>query len=184
MKRSLILTLLFSLFLGQSAVAHDSLVGQFPAEGQTLEAGVIEVSLEFSDEVLAIEGSSATEIIISGPAGQESIRNNGCALVEGNSAIARVELVEPGTYQVAWRTVSNDGHPISGSYAFNIENTTGYQAQGFEEIQCANLISQNVDLAQQNQDSINYLLLWISLPLLAVGILILVWPKNKSRNKK
>lgn len=183
MKRSLILTLLFSLFIGQSALAHDSLIGQFPAEGQSLEAGVIEIRLDFSDEVLAIQGSSATEIIISGPNGQETIRNNGCALVEGQTAIARVELVESGSYQVAWRTVSNDGHPISGSYSFNIENSTGYQAQGFEEIQCENPVGDNVDLAKQNQNSINYLLLWISLPLLALGILILFWPKNKSRKK-
>jgi methionine-rich copper-binding protein CopC len=179
-KRSLLPLLLFSLVLGPGAQAHDSLVGQFPAVGEVVEAGVIELRLDFSSELMVIEGSNPAEIVISGPLPSTEMVNNGCAVAEGNIASTRVELVAPGTYQVAWRVVSEDGHPISGSYEFEVENTTGYQALGIEEVLCASS-NTSENLAEQNQDSINYLLLWISLPLIGVGLLLFLWPRKRPR---
>ncbi len=179
MKRSLLPVLIFSLVLGPGAQAHDSLVGQFPAEGQVVEAGVVELKLDFSSELMIIEGSNPAEIVISGPLPDGEMVNNGCAVAEGNIASTKVELVDPGTYQVAWRVVSGDGHPISGSYEFEVENTTGYQAVGIAEVPCASQITSE-NLAEQNQDSINYLLLWISLPLIGIGLLLFLWPRKRS----
>jgi methionine-rich copper-binding protein CopC len=182
-KRKVIFMVLFFLGFGQFALAHDTLVGQFPAENQVIDAGIVEIKLDFSAEVIDIEGSSAAEVSVTGPDDSNQAQNNGCAEISGTSVLARAELVEPGKYQVAWRVVSQDGHPISGSYEFQVQNTNGYERQGFQEIQCEKLLVDQ-PLAEQNQESINYLLLWVSLPLLALGILILLWPRKKSGNRQ
>jgi hypothetical protein len=49
--------------------------------------------------------------------------NNGCAVVEGNMATAKASMSR-GVYQVGWRAVSSDGHPISGSFRFEVVNST------------------------------------------------------------
>lgn len=183
MKRSLISLVLFSLVLGPSAVAHDSLVGEFPAENQVVEAGIFDVTLDFSAELMNIEGSDATEIVVTGPLPSQTAQNNGCTLISGKQASAKVELIEAGRYQVAWRAVSSDGHPISGSYEFELVNNSNYEAQGFQQIECANPISEE-SLAEQNQESINYLLLWISLPLIGIGLLLFLWPRKRSGNQQ
>jgi methionine-rich copper-binding protein CopC len=182
-KRSLLALLLFSLVLGPGAAAHDSLVGQFPAENQVLEAGLIDLALEFSADLMNIEGSDAAEIVVTGPLPEQTLQNNGCANVAGRQVTARIELTEPGTYQVGWRVVSEDGHPISGSYQFELVNTTGYEALGFEQLECDGAESE-LTLAEQNQDSINYLLLWISLPLIGLGLLLFLWPRKRSGEKQ
>lgn len=183
MKRKVVLMTLFFLGFGQFALAHDTLVGQFPAENQLIDAGLVEIKLDFSAEVIDIEGSSAAEVSVTGPNESNQAQNNGCAEISGTSVLARAELVEPGKYQVSWRVVSQDGHPISGSYEFEVQNLNGYERQGYQEIQCAKLVADQ-PLAEQNQQSINYLLLWISLPLLALGILILLLPRKKSGNRQ
>ncbi|MFM1779115.1 MAG: hypothetical protein RIS51_260 [Actinomycetota bacterium] len=183
MKRSLLALLLFSLVLGPGAAAHDSLVGQFPAENQVLEAGIIDLKLDFSADLLNLEGSNAAEIVITGPLPEQTMQNNGCANIAGRQVSARVELTEPGNYQVGWRVVSEDGHPISGSYQFELVNTTNYQAVGVEQLDCAGANSGQA-IAEQNQDSINYLLLWISIPLIGLGLLLFLWPRKRSGEKQ
>lgn len=179
MKRSLTPVLIFSLVLGPSALAHDALVGQFPAEGQVIEAGLVDLELDFSADLMILEVSNPAEIVISGPLPQDSPVDSGCIIASGNRASTKVELVDPGTYQVAWRVVSEDGHPISGTYEFQVENTSGYKAQGIELGECPKLIATET-LADKNQDSINYLLLWISLPLIGIGLLLFLWPRKRS----
>lgn len=180
MKRSLLPILLFSLVLGPSALAHDELVGQFPAQNQVVEAGIFDVKLDFSADLMNIEGSDAAEIVITGPLPLEDIQPSGCAVVSGKQLIAKVELVEPGSYNVGWRVVSEDGHPISGSFEFELSNPNGYEAVGLADGVCATAILDS-SLAEQNQDSINYLLLWISLPLIGLGLLLFLWPRKRSR---
>lgn len=179
MKRSLISILLFSLVLGPGALAHDSLVGQFPAENQVVEAGVFDVKLDFSADLMNIEGSDAAEVVITGPLPSQEIQSTSCAEISGRQVTIKTELAVAGRYQVGWRVVSEDGHPISGSYEFEVVNSSDYQPQGFEGAGCPKLISEQ-SIAEQNQDSINYLLLWISLPLIGLGLLLFLWPRKGS----
>jgi len=51
-----------------------------------------------------------------------------CASAEGFELSTAAALDQPGTYLVTWRTVSGDGHPVSGSFDFNLVNTTDYDA--------------------------------------------------------
>ena len=113
------------------ALAHSDLQSTSPLAGETVEAGRIDVTLKFNEEILTGEGSGAV-ISVTGPFEGESIEHSdGCVdAIRGSLVVEGVSLDQAGTYEVNWRVVSADGHPIEGVYEFNVVNTTGYEAAG------------------------------------------------------
>ncbi len=157
------------------ANAHDQLVDQTPKPNAVVEAGRVLISLDFNNELLNLSGSGA-EILVTGPDG--NLVNKGCGLVEGKNARLEIELDQPGEYEVAWRVVSSDGHPISESFIFTLVNGTGFVADpNFEFVECEEpvLIATN----EQAQDPFGYWLLWGSLGLVAVGLFFYLRPNRK-----
>jgi len=168
----LILTILF-VSLAIPAQAHDALIDQSPKAGETLQAGVVEIKLEFNNELLNL-GDSSAEILIQNSAGEP--QNPGCALVDKRQASVKLDLAAPGDYSVAWRVVSSDGHPISGEFDFKLENSTGYEADpNFSFIECP----EPTLISAPAEDGTGYWLLWASLGLLALGLFIFLRPKKK-----
>lgn len=169
----LFLTLLF-VAVSLPAQAHDQLIDQSPKDGETLQAGVIELRLSFNNDLLQL-GDSGAEILVLNQDGEP--QNPGCALIESRDASVKLDLAEPGDYTVAWRVVTSDGHPISGEFGFKLENSTGYEADSnFSFIECAEpvLIS-----APEEQSPTGYWLLWASLGLVALGLFVFLRPKAK-----
>ena len=113
------------------AFAHSDLQSTSPLPGETVEAGRIDVTLKFNEEILTGEGSGAV-ISVTGPFEGESIEHSdGCVdAIRGSLVVEGVSLDQAGTYEVNWRVVSADGHPIEGIYDFTVVNTTGYEAAG------------------------------------------------------
>jgi hypothetical protein len=160
------------------ATAHEQLVDQEPKPGQILEAGIAEVKLSFSDDLISLENSAGSEIVIL-DSNQNPV-NNGCAVIDGRTAIARADIDRPGTYQVGWRVVSGDGHPISGSFSFVVENNTGYIADpDYLFTECANPYNPEALGVEVQTPEYLYWLLWASIPLAAVGLFLLLRSKNK-----
>jgi methionine-rich copper-binding protein CopC len=169
MKLNLIsLGLLVSLLTGPAALAHDDVIDQVPAPGSSVEAGPLDIKLDFSNELLNI--GSGAEIVVTAPDG--SLAPTTCAELNGTLATARTELDQAGTYTVAWRVVSSDGHPIEGSYEFELLNSSGYVASGNIE-PC--LIATSVET---QEDSTNYWLLFGSLGLAAAGLFFYLRPRK------
>ena len=161
------------------ASSHEQLVDQEPKSGQVLEAGISEVRLSFSDDLISLDNSAGSEIVIL-DSNQNPV-NNGCAVIDARTAIARANIDTPGTYQVGWRVVSGDGHPISGSFSFVVENNSGYIADpNYLFTECANPYNpESLVVASQTPEYL-YWFLWASLPLAAVGLFLLLRSKNKS----
>lgn len=174
MKHKLLISVLaLALAISQPANAHDELVSQSPAQGETVSAGVIDIRLEFSGPPLALEDGSGNEIFVTGPNG--AIKYAGCLPIEGNFGVLTADLDQVGTHTVAWRVVSSDGHPISGEFTFEIENSSGYVSDPeFIYPDCGNgLISPN------EQPADLYWLLWLSLGVVAAAIFFFLRPKKK-----
>jgi copper resistance protein C len=171
-----ILTALLQLVLAP-AFAHDELVDQKPASNEVLDAGIVTIELTFSDDLIALGDGSGSEIVILNEAGEPM--NNGCAVVSGNLATAKADIDQPGVYQVGWRAVSSDGHPISDSFRFEVVNQTGYVAdETYVFTTCANPFNpQDSDLEFENPEFL-YWLLWGSLGLVGVGLLYFLRPKK------
>lgn len=164
------------------ALAHDELVDQSPAEGEIVEAGIISVELTFSDDLLALGGGSGSEIIILNETGAPM--NNGCSEVTGRTAIAKADIDQPGSYQVGWRAVSSDGHPISGSFTFEVVNTTGHIANpDYVFLECENSFEPNL-IATNEQPVFIYWLLWGSLGLVAIALVFFLRPRKNIQDRK
>ena len=169
MKLNLIaLGLLVSLLVGPGATAHDDVIDQIPAPGSQVDAGLVDIKLDFSNELLDL--GSGAEILVTGPDGSPAAAT--CAALNGTLASAQTDLDQAGTYNVAWRVVSSDGHPIEGSYNFELLNTSGYVASANIE-PC--LIATS---APAPQEPANYWLLFGSLGLAAAGLFLFLRPRK------
>ncbi|MEV6580393.1 copper resistance protein CopC [Streptomyces sp. NPDC051582] len=111
---------LFALLLGGAgpAFAHAGLSGTDPADGSVLKTGPQYVTLTFTESV----GFSDDSLRVLSPK-NERVNPRPAQHVDGKDDTARVELsgnLPQGSYTVAWRVVSADGHPISGAFVFSV----------------------------------------------------------------
>lgn len=102
------------------AQAHTSLVSVNPAEGSRTEAVPEQIVLTFSEDLrqpseasLLVDGSAiAVEVEVDGPR---------LVVVPPADAVA-------GAYEVNYRVVSGDGHPVTGTHAFTVTGDDGVVA--------------------------------------------------------
>lgn len=100
-----------------SAEAHDVLVDQFPSEGEVFADSPEEIRLTFNNRLLD-PGENATVINVSDASGQLLVSD--APEVTDMDAVQALPELEDGAYQVVWRVVSSDGHPITGSLTFAV----------------------------------------------------------------
>lgn len=116
------------------ASAHTDIAHTTPSAGATVDAGVQIISIEFSDKILDLADSS--EIAVTDSNG-DAVELS-CVEVKKSALSAEVFLASEGEYKVVWRTVAEDGHPISGKFTFN---ATGTGDKG-NFVSCKDLASQ------------------------------------------
>ncbi|WP_234314188.1 MULTISPECIES: copper resistance protein CopC [unclassified Streptomyces] len=109
-----------ALLLGGAgaASAHAGLSGSDPADGSVLKTEPQHVTLTFTESVSFSDDS----LRVLSPK-NERVNPRPAQHVDGKDNTARVGLsgkLPQGTYTVAWRVVSADGHPISGAFVFSI----------------------------------------------------------------
>lgn len=99
------------------APAHSALVSAVPADQAVLASGPTELVLTFNEEInprfaqLALSRSG--DVVALNPA-------------TATGTVLRATLADPGpgTYRIAYRVVSADGHPISGETSFTVTGPT------------------------------------------------------------
>ena len=113
------------------ASAHDRLVGSTPAADATVTAEPGTIALDFSEDLLSLDAQNSGFAIQVVNASGGTFHEDGCVTVDGTTATSRIALGTAGTYQVTWRAVSSDSHPIDGTYSFTYApegDTTGTPA--------------------------------------------------------
>lgn len=119
----------------QAASAHDSLVSSTPSADESVSTAS-EVALTFSANLLGADGGN--EVIVVGPDARHY--ETDCTALAGPTLTTPVQLGPAGEYQVTWRAVSSDGHPVSGTYAFAYAPAAGAQAApGADTSPCASV---------------------------------------------
>ncbi|MEE1649846.1 copper resistance CopC family protein [Brachybacterium sp. J144] len=97
-----------------AASAHDTLISSSPAAGESFEQAPEMLELTYSDEVLNL-----TPVIrLTTSAGEEIF--TATPTVSGNTASIDLPPLPADDYQVLWRVVSSDGHPIEGTVDFTV----------------------------------------------------------------
>lgn len=103
-----------SLTAASPAFAHDELISSAPEPGQVYETAPEQIELDFSDDIIEL-GTSVTVVDHHG----EEI-DVGEPVVAGPQVTASLPTGLAGDYQVRWRAVSSDGHPIEGTIDFGV----------------------------------------------------------------
>jgi methionine-rich copper-binding protein CopC len=109
----------FAILSVGPAFAHAELIGSSPAENSSVTE-ITEVSITANEDLLDI-GKNAEGFVIAVSDDEGAYYGDGCVLVEGATASMDVALSLRGTYTVAYRVVSNDGHPVEGTFTFDFE---------------------------------------------------------------
>jgi len=132
---SSLLALATSFFATPAAIAHDDVVSTYPTSGETVEAGLVGIQVDFSEDVMASENNEGFEIQVSDAQGND--QPVGCLSAAGSSVSSTASLAAAGDYTVVWRSVGNDGHPLEGTFKFSLTNTSNYEQQSADQIPCA-----------------------------------------------
>jgi copper resistance protein C len=103
-----------------AAQAHDALVGTEPADGATLPVAPAEVTLRFGEPAVAM----GTEVEVTSPDGAV-VSSGDPVLVDTTVRQALDGDLPAGTYTVTWRVTSQDGHAVSGTFAFTAAEASG-----------------------------------------------------------
>jgi copper transport protein len=103
------------------AGAHATLLETTPADDAVVEAVPSTVELRYSEAVDV--GSGGIEVY--DPDGDRVDLGTVDVLEDGLVASVPLESDAPGTYTVAWRVTSEDGHTINGSFVFHVGTETG-----------------------------------------------------------
>lgn len=101
-----------------SASAHDFLVSTNPAADAVVTEALPEVSLTFNEPPLTELGAGIA-IEVRDAAGV-NVASGDVSIVDSTLSIP-VTPTGTGSHTVIWQTVSSDGHPVSGEYAFDYE---------------------------------------------------------------
>lgn len=111
----LILTVIGSIGLTGTAVAHTDLISSDPADGTTLAQAPSSITLTFNEPVQNFE----PVVMVTGPDDQSYQVNPPVV----DSTVVRSDVTAlgpPGPYTVAYRVLSVDGHPVTGQLVFEL----------------------------------------------------------------
>lgn len=107
--------LAFATFAAPSAQAHDQLVSSTPAADAVLTTAPERVELVYTEEIVELG------VIV------EVVGFDGQNWVVGTPTVASTVVTVPlqpgmfeGAYELRWRVVSSDGHPIDGTSTFTV----------------------------------------------------------------
>ena len=101
------------VLLAPSALAHSKAKKTTPGNETTVQA-VEAIEIRFDDPM------RVTAIALKGPDGDMAIeRETGLDPVTEFRALPP-DLMPAGVYQVDWRGLSSDGHPMQGSFSFTV----------------------------------------------------------------
>lgn len=132
------------------ATAHTDLVSTNPADGQTVDNPPEQVRLRFVEDILdggarvVARDEEGVNVAVGQP------RVDGTVL-----SVSWPSTADSGRYTVAWRAVSDDGHPLEGQFVFTIraQNESSEQPQAQQSAVPAQPVS-----AEEPQAGVNLLL--------------------------
>ena len=115
MKKILWMTIACVLLLSNQALAHTGLESSTPAQGSTVTEKLNEITLTFLTKIeetssFTLTDSSNKEMDIDGITVNDDI-------LTGNVT----ESLENGTYQINWKIIGADGHPMEGVIDFVLD---------------------------------------------------------------
>src|SRR5262249_55547186 len=108
-----------SAAIATPANAHSVLLATKPTDTGVVTAPISEVTLTFNERV----HGDFTTVVVNGPrpGGSGSVSySDGHVQVIDDVVHQKVYPLRSGDYQVSWRAISADGHPVEGQFGFKV----------------------------------------------------------------
>lgn len=105
------------LVAAPGANAHDVLVEQTPAPGETFAEAPDEIVLTFNNRPIDM-GPDANQIRVTDAEGNVAIDH--AVQIRDMNAVLSLDGLPDGAYHTVWQVVSSDGHSISGAFTFAV----------------------------------------------------------------
>jgi methionine-rich copper-binding protein CopC len=186
---ALVLSLSSVFLIGSPALAHNELINSSPSADSVVEAGPIEIRLEYGEEPIPTEFGKGNLLAIANAETGEQL-GAACARIDGKTMYTTVNIQDPGNYKVLWRSASDDGHIASGDYLITVENTSGYVAdsignQCFDDngVELTLDTQEPLSVVSENNTDLSQVLIWAGVLIVAGGALAAVL-LLKRRSKK
>jgi methionine-rich copper-binding protein CopC len=112
---SLLLAVVSSLATALAASAHAALLSMSPAAGSTVTKAPAQVVLTFNEVI----STSFATVTVTGQDGHPV--SSGRPVVSGRTVTQELADIGSGRYTVAFRVVSEDGHPVSDKATFSVQ---------------------------------------------------------------
>ena len=109
--------LAMALATAPSALAHAQVSSTLPKAGSVVRSWPERIWVEFDGNLINLAGKNVNLLTVKDASGKNLKLSNVTSSGARLSAIS-VKPTKFGMVQVSWRVVSEDGHPVSGSYSF------------------------------------------------------------------
>ncbi|MEK3981721.1 copper resistance CopC family protein [Psychrobacillus sp. FSL K6-2836] len=139
MKKILWMTIACVFLFSNSALAHTGLESSTPAQGSTVTEKLNEITLTFLTKIeetssFTLTNSSNEEMDLN----DITVNDN---ILTGNV----IESLENGAYQINWKIIGADGHPMEGVIDFVLEAP--------EEVEAVEPTTEPIDAVEPNDSS-------------------------------
>jgi methionine-rich copper-binding protein CopC len=105
-----------------AASAHTVLIASNPAKGSTIKVLPTKVTLKFADPLLTLGKRAINRVVVTDP--HSKVVTTGKDMVKGAILTGLMMIANPivGIYKVNYRVAAQDGHIVTGSYTFKLQN--------------------------------------------------------------
>jgi copper transport protein len=110
---------LIGVLWASAASAHAAATETDPASGAILDAAPSEVVVEFNEPVTPVDAGTGVVAPDGDRADTDVVRSD-----DGTKITIEVDADQEGTYLVGYRVVSDDGHPVSGTFTYSVITET------------------------------------------------------------
>ncbi|HEX6787264.1 MAG TPA: copper resistance protein CopC [Acidimicrobiales bacterium] len=158
------------------AHAHATLESSVPAGSSVLDTAPTDITLDFDEPVTVEPG--AIRLLDSG--GKEITLGLPERGTDASIVVSSVPDLKDGAYVVAWQVISQDGHPASGAFTFQVGRAGATDTRG---LLASVLNQQRGDRAVQQLATFNRLLTYTGLALTLGGAVfaVAIWPSASRR---
>ncbi len=96
------------------AGAHAALVGSDPGEGSSLAAAPTSITLTFNENV-----AQPAYVAVAAPDGSQ-VEVTAIRAVDDEVTATLADVGQKGTFSASYRVVSADGHPVTGTFTYDV----------------------------------------------------------------
>lgn len=148
LKKLSLLTIIFFIGFVNNAFAHTGLESSIPQNGQVIKEELKQITLNFETKV---EQNSTFELKYSNG---DTIPVENITLSEFQMVGSLINPLENGTYQINWKIIGADGHPIEGELSFSVDVPVSETApENTEEPQSQPDGAVNTENTETNEDT-------------------------------